>query len=256
MAPSSQQSFDAEAAPSVDSAEIAQFSALAGRWWDPDGEFAALHKLNPVRLAYIRDCAAAHFALERDGLRPLAGLRVLDIGCGGGLLSEPMARLGADITGIDASERGIKAARAHAAEVGLEIDYRHITAEALAAAGEAYDIVLAMEIIEHVADIDGFLATACALVKPGGLLFAATLNRTVKSYASAIVAAEELLRWVPRGTHDWKKFVKPSELARALRTGGLAVQDVSGVTLNGATGDWRKSGDTAVNYMLHAVKTA
>jgi 2-polyprenyl-6-hydroxyphenyl methylase/3-demethylubiquinone-9 3-methyltransferase len=256
VAQSSQQIHDQGEAPSVDAAEIAQFSALAGRWWDPEGEFAALHKLNPVRLAYIRDAAIAHFGLKRDTLRPLEGLRVLDIGCGGGLLCEPLARMAAAVSGVDASDAGIEAARAHAGEVGLAIDYRHATAEALAAAGESYDIVLAMEVIEHVADVDGFIATACALVRPGGLMFAATLNRTPKSFAAAIVAAEYLLRWVPRGTHDWKKFVKPSELARSLRAGGLEVHDISGVTLDGRTGDWIKSTDPSVNYLLSAAKPA
>ena len=241
-------------ASSVDQAEIDQFGALADRWWDANGEFAALHKLNPVRLAYIRDTAVDHFGLESGTLRSLAGLRILDIGCGGGLLCEPLVRMGATVTGIDASPDGIEAAQNHAREVGLKIDYRHVTAESLAAAGDSYDIVLAMEIIEHVADVDGFVAAATALVRPGGLMFAATLNRTPKSYASAIVAAEYLLRWVPRGTHDWKKFVKPSELARALRSGGLDLADVSGVTLDGRSGDWIRSDDTSVNYMLSAAR--
>jgi len=239
---------------SVDPSEIRQFGALADRWWAPDGEFAALHKLNPVRLAYIRDAAIAHFSLESDTLRPLEGLKVLDVGCGGGLLCEPLARMGAEITGIDASDQGIEAARDHAGKVGLAINYRHLTAEALADEGETYDIVLAMEILEHVADIDAFVATCSSLVKPDGLLFAATLNRTPKSYAAAIVAAEYLLRWVPRGTHDWKKFVKPSELARGLRGSGLDVRDITGVTLDGRTGDWVTTEDTSVNYMLRAVK--
>jgi len=242
--------------PSVDPGEIAQFGALADRWWDPQGAFAALHKLNPVRLAYIRDAATAHFNLPGDTLRPLEGLKALDIGCGGGLLSEPLARMGAHVTGIDASDEGIAAARDHAGTVGLTIDYRHRSAEALAASGETFDIVLTMEILEHVADIDGFVAASTALVKPGGLMFAATLNRTAKSFASAIVAAEYLLRWVPRGTHDWKKFVKPSELARGLRAGGLDVRDVSGVGLDGLSGDWKKIDDTSVNYMLSAAKPA
>lgn len=239
---------------SVDPAEIRQFGALADRWWAPDGEFAALHKLNPVRLGYVRDAAIAHFGLESQTLRPLEGLKVLDVGCGGGLLCEPLRRMGAEITGIDASDQGIEAARDHAGKVGLTINYRHLTAEALVAEGETYDIVLAMEILEHVADIDSFIATCGRLVKPGGLMFAATLNRTPKSYAAAIVAAEYLLRWVPRGTHDWKKFVKPSELARGLRGSGLQITDITGVTMDGRTGDWVTTDDTAVNYMLRAVK--
>ena len=237
-------------ANSVDPEEISRFGALADRWWAEDGEFSALHKLNPVRLAWIRDLALARFGGEAFSLRPLTGLRVLDLGCGGGLLSEPLHRMGADLVSIDASEDGIKAARAHAKANGLEMDYRCITAEDLAASGESFDIVVAMEIIEHVADVDGFLDTCCALVKPGGLFIAATLNRTPKSYAMAIVGAEYILRWVPRGTHDWRKFVRPSELARALRRNGLTTDGVKGVTLDIASGEWRQSDDTAVNYML------
>jgi 2-polyprenyl-6-hydroxyphenyl methylase / 3-demethylubiquinone-9 3-methyltransferase len=239
---------------SVDPDEISRFGALADRWWAADGEFSALHKLNPVRLAYIRDKALAHFDGETGSLKPLSGLRVLDLGCGGGLLSEPLHRMGADLVSIDASEDGIKAAREHAAANGLTMDYRCTTAETLAASGEQFDIVVAMEIIEHVASVDGFLDTCSALVKPGGLFFAATLNRTPKSYALAIVGAEYLLRWVPRGTHDWRKFVRPSELARGLRRNGLTTDKVTGVTLDIASGDWRESDDTAVNYMLSACK--
>ena len=243
-------------ASSVDPDEISRFGALSDRWWAADGEFSALHRLNPVRLAYIRDRAVAHFNGDEGSLRPLSGLKVLDLGCGGGILSEPLHRMGADLVSIDASEDGIRAAREHAQANGLDMDYRCTTAEALAASGETFDIVVAMEIIEHVADVDGFVDTCIALLKPGGLFFAATLNRTPKSYALAIVGAEYLLRWVPRGTHDWRKFVRPSELARGLRRNGLKTDDVSGVTLDIASGEWRKSDDTAVNYMLAGHKPA
>jgi 2-polyprenyl-6-hydroxyphenyl methylase / 3-demethylubiquinone-9 3-methyltransferase len=241
-----------QASNSVDPDEISRFGALADRWWAADGEFSALHKLNPVRLAFVRDTALAHFGGETNTLKPLAGLRVLDLGCGGGLLSEPLHRMGADLVSIDASDDGIRAAKEHAEANGLEMDYRCTTAEELAAAVEQFDIVVAMEIIEHVADVNGFVDTCSALVKPGGLFFAATLNRTPKSYALAIVGAEYLLRWVPRGTHDWRKFVRPSELARGLRRNGLTTNTVTGVTLDIASGDWRQSDDTAVNYMLSA----
>ena len=245
---------------SVDPDEISRFGALADRWWAADGEFVALHKLNPVRLGFLRDPALSHFtdkALNKpDSLKPLAGLRVLDLGCGGGLLSEPLHRMGADLVSIDASEDGIRAAKEHAAANGLEMDYRCTTAEELAAAGEQFDIVVAMEIIEHVADVNVFMDTCAALVKPGGLFFASTLNRTPKSYALAIVGAEYLLRWVPRGTHDWRKFVRPSELARGLRRNGLMTDKVTGVTLDIASGDWNRSDDTAVNYMLSAQRPA
>ena len=241
-------------ASSVDAGEVRRFAALASKWWDEDGEFAALHKLNPVRIRYIRDRAGERFGLNGETFTPFKGLRVLDIGCGGGILAEPMARLGARVTGIDAGDAGIKAAKSHAAEVGLTIDYRHTTAEALAESGESFDIVLAMEVIEHVGDLDGFLAAAAALVAPGGLFFGATLNRTPKAIALAIVGAEYQLGWVPRGTHDWRRFVKPSELARGLRKGGLGLEDVTGVSLDLASGDWRPSGDAGVNYMLCAAK--
>lgn len=250
--PAAQKNTPDSAANSVDPAEISRFGALADRWWAEDGEFSALHRLNPVRLAWIRDHAVKHFDGDATSLKPLAGLRVLDLGCGGGLLSEPLHRMGADLVSIDASEDGIQAARAHADASGLEMDYRCTTAEDLAASGEQFDIVIAMEIIEHVADVDGFLDTCCALTKPGGLFFAATMNRTPKSYAMAIVGAEYVLRWVPRGTHDWRKFVRPSELARGLRRNGLATSEVTGVTLDIASGEWRQSEDTAVNYMLCA----
>jgi len=245
-----------QTAASIDPAEIERFSALAAEWWDPQGKFRPLHKFNPVRLAFLRDRITAHFARDAAGSAPLAGLRLLDIGCGGGLVSEPMARLGASVTGADAGERNIGIARQHAAEAGVEIDYRCTSAEELAAAGERFDVVLAMEVVEHVADVDGFLAACGQMVKPGGLLIAATLNRTPKSFALGIVAAEYILRWVPRGTHDWKKFLKPHELAAGLRHSGLTLKDVAGVSYDPLADRWSISRDTDVNYMLVAVKDA
>jgi 2-polyprenyl-6-hydroxyphenyl methylase/3-demethylubiquinone-9 3-methyltransferase len=249
-----------QSAASIDPAEIARFSAMAAEWWDPQGKFRPLHKFNPVRLGFIRDRIAAHFrrdsvsASENSG--PLAGLRLLDIGCGGGLVSEPMARLGADVVGADASERNIGIASQHAAEGGLTVDYRCTSAEALAAAGEQFDVVLALEVVEHVADLDAFLAACGRMVKPGGLLIAATLNRTPKSFALGIVAAEYILGWVPRGTHDWKKFLKPHELAAGLRRAGLSLSEVAGVSYSPLSDRWSIGRDTDVNYMLVAAKDA
>src|SRR6185295_14590029 len=201
---------------SVDDAEVARFSALAAEWWDPRGKMGVLHKFNPVRLGFIKEAACRRF--ERDGKRLdcLTGLRILDIGCGGGLLCEPLARLGAAVVGADPAAANIAAARLHAADAGLPIDYRETTAEALADAGERFDIVLAMEVVEHVADMKLFVARCAEMVKPGGLMIAATINRTLKSFALAIVGAEYVLRWLPRGTHQWDKFVTPDELEIAM----------------------------------------
>ncbi len=208
-------------AGTIDEEEVARFSRISGQWWDPHGPMAALHKFNPVRLAYIRDRAAAHFGRDPKRLDSLAGLRLLDIGCGGGILSEPLARLGATLVGADPSDSNIAVAQQHAAQSGLSIDYRSTGAEALAAAGERFDAVLAMEVIEHVADVGLFVEVAAELVKPGGLLFVATLNRTLKSFALAIVGAEYILRWLPRGTHQWDKFVTPNELEIAIEQSGM-----------------------------------
>jgi len=240
----------------VDEGEVARFSRLAGQWWDPRGPMAALHRLNPVRLAYIRDRSAAHFGRDPKRLDSLAGLRVLDIGCGGGILCEPLTRLGASLTGLDPSQSNVAVARHHAARSGLAIDYRDTTAEALAQTGEVFDVVLAMEVVEHVADVGLFVELAAAMVKPGGLLFLATLNRTVKSFALAIVGAEYVLRWLPRGTHRWDKFVTPDELEIAIEQSGLQIADEAGVIYNLLADRWQLSTDMDVNYMVVAEKTA
>lgn len=239
----------------VDAGEVARFSALAAEWWNPHGKFGVLHKFNPVRLGYISDQAAAHFGRDPKGVKPFAGLRLLDIGCGGGLLSEPMARLGFDVLGADASEKNIKTAATHAGEMGLAIDYRATTAEALAAAQERFDVVLNMEVIEHVADLNLFLKSCASMLKPGGLMFVATINRTAKAFALAIVGAEYVLGWLPRGTHDWAKFVKPLELDTALTRAGLEATHETGVMFNPLTGGWMLASDTDVNYMVTAKKS-
>jgi 2-polyprenyl-6-hydroxyphenyl methylase/3-demethylubiquinone-9 3-methyltransferase len=240
----------------VDQEEVARFSRLAGQWWDPHGPMAALHKFNPVRLAFIRDQVAEHFDREPKRLDSLAGLRILDIGCGGGILCEPLARLGASVVGADPSESNIAVARSHAAQSGLAIDYRDTSAEALAQAGEIFDVVLAMEVVEHVTDVGLFVGLAAAMVKPGGLLFVATLNRTAKSFALAIIGAEYILRWLPRGTHQWDKFVTPDELEIAIEQSGLHIGDETGVIYNLFTDRWQLAADMDVNYMVVAEKMA
>src|SRR5579862_2611394 len=240
----------------IDEGEVAQFSRLAGQWWDPRGPMAALHKFNPVRLAYIRDRAAARFGRDAKRLDSLAGLRILDIGCGGGILSEPLARLGASVVGADPSASNIAVAQHHATQAGLAIDYRSTTAEALAEAGESFDVVLAMEVVEHVADVGLFVDLAGAMVRPGGLLIIATLNRTMKSFALAIVGAEYILRWLPRGTHQWDKFVTPNELEIAIEQAGLHITDETGVMYNLLADRWQLTTDMDVNYMVVAEKAA
>jgi 2-polyprenyl-6-hydroxyphenyl methylase/3-demethylubiquinone-9 3-methyltransferase len=236
----------------IDPAEVEKFAQMADEWWDPRGKFRPIHKFNPVRIAYVRDQAVARF--ERDGAvrRPLEGLRVLDIGCGGGLLSEPLARLGARVTGIDAAERNIEVARHHAAASGLDIDYRAVTAEALAEAGESYDVVLAMEVVEHVDNVPLFMRSCAALVAPGGLMVLATINRTLRAWGLAIVGAEYVLGWLPRGTHAWEKFLTPDEIRALLTRNGLEVTDTAGVVYNPLADQWRLSRDTGVNYMVAA----
>jgi 2-polyprenyl-6-hydroxyphenyl methylase/3-demethylubiquinone-9 3-methyltransferase len=241
---------------SIDAREVEQFARLGAQWWDPKGPMAALHKLNPVRIGYIRDQAAARFARDTKKLDCLKGLRILDIGCGAGILSEPLARLGGDVTGIDPASENIEIATAHARDGGVDVDYCATTAEELAANNEQFDVVLAMEVVEHVVDVPAFVATCASMVKPGGLMVAATLNRTMKSFALAIVGAEYILRWVPRGTHRWDKFVTPDELERALEAGGLDVIGERGVIYNLFADRWQLSSDMDVNYMVAAMRKA
>jgi 2-polyprenyl-6-hydroxyphenyl methylase/3-demethylubiquinone-9 3-methyltransferase len=237
---------------SIDQAEVERFSRHAADWWDPRGPMAALHKFNPVRLAYIRDQSTANFGRDSRKLNSLEGLRILDIGCGGGILSEPLARLGAQVVGADPSEDNIIAARAHAEKAGVAVNYHATTAEELAGAAERFDVVLAMEVVEHVADVNSFVATCASMVKPGGLMIVATLNRTMKSFALAIVGAEYILRWLPRGTHQWDKFVTPMELEDAIEHHGLRVIGERGVIYNPFADRWQLSSDMDVNYMLVA----
>ena len=238
----------------IDENDVARFSRLSGQWWNPHGPWAKLHKFNEVRLGYIRDRAAAYFGDDQtrpDGLR---GLRMLDIGCGGGILSEPLARLGARVVGIDPSASNITVAKTHAAEAALSIDYRDTTVEELAKTGETFDVVLAMEVVEHVADVGLFLDLAAATAKPGGLMFLGTLNRTVRSFAVAIAGAEYILGWIPRGTHQWSKFVTPHELETALKRNGLNCREKAGVVYNPFVGRFQLSNDTSVSYMVVAEK--
>ncbi|MCB1424541.1 MAG: bifunctional 2-polyprenyl-6-hydroxyphenol methylase/3-demethylubiquinol 3-O-methyltransferase UbiG [Zhengella sp.] len=238
----------------IDAAEVERFSRMAAQWWDPRGKFRPLHKFNPVRLEYVRETVIAHFGLDGTAARPFDGLRFLDIGCGGGLLSEPMTRLGASVTGADASEVNIEVARIHAAESGLEIDYRATTAEALAEAGERFDVVLNMEVVEHVADVDLYMRKCAEMVKPGGLMFIATINRTMKAWGLAIIGAEYVLRWLPKGTHQYEKLVTPAEIDAALAPTGMTVVERSGVSYNPLADRWARSRDLDVNYMVLAAR--
>ncbi len=236
----------------IDPAEVARFEALAETWWDPKGPMKVLHRFNPVRLAYIRDEAAAHFGRDAKSLTPLAGLSVVDVGCGGGVLSLPLARLGAAVTGVDPAPANIGVARLQAERTDTDATFREGTIEDAVAAGERFDIVLAMEVVEHVADVDAFVGACCAAVKPGGLLVMATLNRTLKSFALAIVGAEYVLRWLPRGTHDWNRFLTPDELSDAIAAHGLRPDGEAGVVYNPLADRWSLSSDTDVNYMVVA----
>ena len=244
-------------ASSIDPKEVEQFSRIAAEWWDPKGKFAPLHKFNPVRLSFIRDQVQARFGRDPKAIRPFEGLRLLDIGCGGGLLCEPMTRLGFQVTGVDASERNIGTASAHAAEQGLAIDYRATTAEDLLAAGERpFDVILNMEVIEHVADPGAYLRDCARLLAPGGLMIVATLNRTLKALALAKIGAEYVLRWVPAGTHDWNKFLKPEELRGFLVGEPVAVHGPYGVAFNPLTDRWVRSADCDINYMVTVTRDA
>ncbi len=234
--------------------EIARFAAMADAWWEADGEFRPLHQLNPVRIAFIRDRVVGHFRLDGSAGQPFRGLDLLDIGCGGGLLSEPMRRLGAGVTGIDAAEQNVRVAGLHAAQSGLDIDYRCVLPEVLAGEGPRFDVVLNMEVVEHVADLDAFHEACCTLVKPGGVMVVSTINRTLKSLVLAKVGAEYVLRWIPPGTHDWRKFVRPSELAAGLSAHGVEIVALKGMTYGPLRDDWYLSSDLAVNYLAFAVK--
>ncbi|GLQ11755.1 ubiquinone biosynthesis O-methyltransferase [Devosia yakushimensis] len=240
----------------INQAEIAKFTAMAEEWWDPKGKFKPLHKFSPVRLGYIRDHLLSHFGRDGSAMRPFEGLTILDVGCGGGLLCEPLARLGASVTGIDAAERNITIAKLHAEQSGLEIDYQATTSEALAATGKKYDMVLNMEVVEHVDNVPLYMKSCADLVKPGGLMLTATLNRTARAYALAIVGAEHILRWLPVGTHDWNKFLTPDEIKALLTRNGLRITGETGVVYHPLTDEWRASRDMGVNYMVMAERPA
>lgn len=240
---------------SVDPREMESFSRMAHDWWNPDGMFRPLHVMNGARLSLIKETVCDHFLRDPDQDRPLEGLRVLDIGCGGGLLCEPMVRLGATVTGVDALEKNVKTAKTHAKQGGIEVDYRHGTIEQMVEAGETpYDVVLNMEVIEHVANPRDFIADCAAMVRPGGIMMCSTINRTLKAFAFAIVGAEYVLRWLPRGTHQYDKLVRPSELTAYLKLAGLNVERVTGMSLNPMTERWRLNDDTSINYVTSAVK--
>lgn len=238
--------------PSLDQSEVEKFSRLAAEWWNPEGKFAVLHKFNPLRLAYIREQVTARFGRDPYAAKPFAGLDVLDIGCGGGLLSEPMARLGASVTGIDPSEQNLKTALAHAAEQALEIEYRTATAEMIAAEGRRFQVILNMEVVEHTADPAQFIHACASMLAPQGLMFVATINRTFKSFALAIIGAEYVLGWLPKGTHQWENLITPDELRAYLEQSGVKLIQTVGVIYNPLAGSWQRSQDTGVNYMMLA----
>jgi 2-polyprenyl-6-hydroxyphenyl methylase/3-demethylubiquinone-9 3-methyltransferase len=238
---------------SVDPREMESFSRMAHDWWNPTGMFRPLHVMNGARLSLIKDTVCEHFLRDPDAERPLEGLRLLDIGCGGGLLCEPMVRLGATVTGVDALEKNVKTAKTHAEQVGVDVDYRHGTIEQMVEAGEQpFDVVLNMEVIEHVANPRDFIADCAAMVRPGGLMMCSTINRTLKAFAFAIVGAEYVLRWLPKGTHQYDKLVRPDELKSYLRGAGLDVERVTGMSLNPINETWRLSDDLSINYVTAA----
>lgn len=244
-----------EKTTTVDPDEVAFFAKIADSWWDPTGPFKPLHQLNPTRLAYIRRACDAHFNLDTDSLHPFKGLTLLDIGCGGGLISEPMCRLGADVTGVDASEKNIKTASVHAEGQGLDINYMFTTAETLAAKGAQFDIIVNMEVVEHVADVQAYLNACFTLLKPGGIMLVSTINRTVKSMLFAKIGAEYIMRWLPIGAHDWNKFITPEELADFLAVSGFDPAPATGFAFNPLTFKWRlDSSETSVNYAIAAIK--
>lgn len=239
----------------LNEAEVEQFSKISHDWWDEKGPFKPLHDLNPTRLQYIVSTLTAHLGVSSEGTSPLQGIRLLDLGCGGGLVSEPMCRLGADVIGVDASEATIAVAKKHALQMGLQIDYRQTSVEAMVAMGEEpFDVILAMEIVEHVADVQAFIDYCLKLLKPGGALIFSTINRTWKAYVVAIVGAEYVMRWLPRGTHDWNKFLTPAELASHARLAGALVQDVTGMSFCPFSWSWSLGKDLDVNYLMYAVK--
>jgi 2-polyprenyl-6-hydroxyphenyl methylase/3-demethylubiquinone-9 3-methyltransferase len=240
----------------INDEEVAKFTAMAEEWWDPKGKFKPIHKFNPVRLAYIREHVLAHFHRDGSVMRPLEGLTILDVGCGGGLLCEPLARLGATVTGIDAAERNIKIATLHAEQSGIAVTYEATTSEALAAKGQKYDMVLNMEVVEHVDNVPLYMKSCADLVAPGGLMLTATLNRTARALAFAVIGAEYVLGWLPKGTHDWNKFLTPDEIKTLITRNGLTVIDQTGVVYHPLADDWRKSRDMAINYMVMAQRPA
>ena len=242
------------AVDTADPAELAKFEAIAAEWWDPEGKFKPLHRFNPIRLQFIRDRLCDHFDRDALSLRPLEGLRLLDVGCGGGLIAEPLARMGAKVTGIDASEKNTVTAQLHAAESGLDIDYKATTVEELAADGEIFDAVISLEVVEHVANFELFIKGCTELMGVNSAILIATLNRTPKSFAFGIVGAEYIMRWLPRGTHNWRKFIRPSELASALRRNRVVTEEIAGLSLNPFTNAWRVSNDVSVNYVVFGRK--
>ncbi len=256
MAAAQQTTPSTTAEQNVDPAEVERFRRMASEWWDPHGKFKPLHKLGPARLKFVRDELVQHFGLAPNTLKPLTGLKVLDVGCGGGLVSEPLARMGGKVTGIDPGRENVEAARAHAEPQGLTIDYRIAMIEDLVAAGESYDAVVCLEVVEHVPNVGAFIAMLSKLVRPGGALVLSTINRTIKSYALAIVAAEYILGWLPRGTHQWERFVTPDELARFATAAGLSSAKFSGLVFDPLRDAWSLSTDTDVNYMAKVARPA